>query len=72
MKIRILGASTTAKRSGAGNEYNAPANLLLTMQGGVVRVSVDLDSQDGHATFRLEKDEVVELIKGLKEIYNIE
>lgn len=72
MKIRILGASTNAKRSNAGNEGHAPATLLLTMQGGAAKVVIDLDSEDGHAAFRLEKDEAVELIKGLKEIYNIE
>ena len=71
MKIKILGASTSAKKSNAGNVYIAPATLLLTMSGGVARVSILLDDQKGHADFRLEKDEAVALIEGLTKIYNL-
>ena len=71
MKIKILGASTHAKRSHAGNSYHAPATVILTMEGGTARVSIDLDTQDGHAVFRLEKEEAVALIEGLTKIYNL-
>lgn len=71
MKIKIVGASTNAKRSHAGNRGHAPATLFLTMEGGVARVTINLDDQEGHADFRLKKDEAVALIEGLTEIYNL-
>ena len=85
MKIRILGASTYAKRSSAGNSGHAPATLLLRMDGGTATVylkvfhdeeGVRADEEGragavGHAIFRLEKDEAVALIEGLTEIYNL-
>jgi hypothetical protein len=49
MKIKILGASTSAKKSGAGNPYVAPATLFLGMEGGVARVSMFLDDHPGNA-----------------------
>ena len=80
MKIRILGASTNAKRSNAGNSGHAPATLLLTKDGGTATVYLKVfnneeglkaDEEVGRATFRLEKDEAVALIEGLTEIYNL-
>jgi len=71
MKIKILGASTSAKKSNAGNVHIAPATLLLTMEGGVARVSILLDDQKGHADFRLEKDEAIALIEGLTKLYDL-
>lgn len=70
--IQILGASTHAKRSHAGNLGHAHATLLLTMEGGVARVTINLDDRDGQADFRLKKDEAVELIRGLAAIYEID
>jgi hypothetical protein len=71
MKIKILGASTSAKKSGAGNPYVAPATLFLGMEGGVARVSMFLDDHPGNATFRLEKDDAIAFIEGLTKIYNL-
>ena len=85
MKIRILGASTSAKRSSAGNPGHAPATLFLDRNGGTARLFLKVfDNEEGlkadeegrwgavgHAEFRLEKDEAVALIKGLTEIYNL-
>jgi hypothetical protein len=85
MKIKILGASTNAKRSSAGNSGHAPATLSLDRDGGIARLYLKVfDNEEGlkadeegkagavgHAIFRLEKDEAVALIKGLTEIYNL-
>jgi hypothetical protein len=80
MKIKILGATTRAKRSNAG-WGSAPSTLFLTMEGGVAKLLLKVfDSQEnfnndyesGHAEFRLKKDEAVELINGLKNLYNLQ
>ena len=79
MKIKILGATTRAKRSNAG-WGSAPSTLFLTMEGGVAKLllrvfdseeNFNKDHEAGHAEFRLQQDEAVALIEGLKEIYNL-
>lgn len=86
MKIRILGASTSAKRSNAGNSGHAPATLSLRIDGGTATVYLKVfDDEEGlradeegragevgRATFRLRKNEAVALIEGLTEIYNLD
>ena len=69
-QIEILGASTHAKRSHAGNAGHAHATLVLGMEGGVAKVTLDLD--EGHASFRLKKDEAMELIDGLAKLYDLQ
>ena len=80
MKIKILGATTRAKRSNAGWS-SAPSTLFLTMEGGVAKLLLRVfdseenfskDHEEGHARFRLKKDEAVELINGLKNLYNLQ
>ena len=80
MKIKILGGTTRAKRSNAGWK-SAPSTLLLTMEGGVAKLLLKVfdseenfneDHEEGHAEFRLKKDEAVELINGLKNLYNLQ
>jgi hypothetical protein len=80
MKIKILGATTRAKRSNAG-WGSAPSTLFLTMEGGVAKLllrvfdseeNFNKDHEEGHAEFRLKKDEAVELINGLKNLYNLQ
>ena len=79
MKIKMLGATTRAKRSNAGWQ-SAPSTLFLTMEGGVAKLLLKVfdseenfnnDDEAGHAEFRLQRDEAVALIEGLKEIYNL-
>jgi hypothetical protein len=79
MKIKILGASTRAKRSNAGWQ-SAPSTLLLTMEGGVAKLLLKVfnseenfneDHEEGHAEFRLKKDEAIALIEGLTKIYDL-
>ena len=86
MKIRILGASTSAKRSHAGNSSHAPATLLLRKDSGTATVYLKVFNNEeglraeedgkalavGYATFRLKKDEAMALIEGLTEIYNLD
>jgi hypothetical protein len=79
MKIKILGATTRAKRSNAGWQ-SAPSTLLLTMQGGDAKLLLKVfdseenfnnDYEAGHAEFRLKKDEAIALIEGLTKIYDL-
>jgi hypothetical protein len=70
MKIEIFGASTSAKRSHAGNSYAGSGILTLDMEGGVARLRLEVP--DGGATFRLHKNEALELIQSLKTIYKFE
>jgi hypothetical protein len=79
MKIKILGATTRAKRSNAGWQ-SAPSTLLLTMEGGVAKLLLKVfdseenfnsDHESGHAEFRLKQDEAIALIEGLTKIYNL-
>jgi hypothetical protein len=79
MKIKILGATTRAKKSNAGWQ-SAPSTLLLTMEGGVAKLllkvfdseeNFNADHEAGHAEIRLKKDEAVALIEGLTKIYDL-
>ena len=79
MKIKILGATTRAKRSNAGWQ-SAPSTLFLTMEGGVAKLLLKVfdseencnnDHESGHAEFRLKQDEAIALIEGLTKIYNL-
>lgn len=84
-KIRILGASTSAKRSNAGNDGHSPAIVSLGMEGGVAKVRLTVfndteglkshqDGKDGaigHATFRLERDGAIALIEELTKMYGL-
>ena len=51
------------------------------MEGGVAKLLLRVfdseenfskDHEEGHAEFRLKKDEAVELINGLKNLYNLQ
>ena len=73
--ISIRGVSTRAGNRGAGNEFIATGSLSIRMVGGTARLHVEVKEKEdvkGTATFRLEKNEAIQLINGLKEIYNLE
>jgi hypothetical protein len=74
--IEIFGASVGVKRGSTwsfrGNSHVGRAKLVLSMRGGVAALHLALAEGDGHADFRLEKAEVVELIRGLAAMYELE
>ena len=73
--ISISGVSTTAGGRGAGNEFVSTGSVSIEMKGGTVRLHVEIKENGdvkGTATFKLEKSEAIQLIEGLKEIYNLE
>jgi hypothetical protein len=72
MKIEVLGASTSAKRSRAGNQYVGKGTVTIGMEGGVARLRLAIEGKDsGDAIFRLTKDQAFELIQNLKKLYNL-
>jgi hypothetical protein len=74
--IEIFGASVGVKKgsnwSFRGNSHVGRAKLVLSMRGGVAALHLALEDGEGHADFRLEKAEVVELIRGLATLYELE
>jgi hypothetical protein len=75
VKIPIQGVSTMARGKGVGNEFVSAGLLRMGMDGGSARIYIEYKEEgkvEGTAVFKLEKDEAVKLINGLKQIYNLE
>lgn len=74
-KIEIQGVSMWAGGRGVGNPYVSPGFIHTRMDGGVARIYIEYKENGkavGTASLLLQKDEVIKLINGLKQIYNLE
>ena len=74
-EIEIQGVSIWAKGRGAGNQFMSAGLLRTKMDGGTAKIYIEYKEDGivaGTATFKLEKDEAIKLIDGLKQIYNLE
>jgi len=73
--VEIQGVSIWAKGRSAGNQYVSAGLLRTRMDGGTAQIYIEYKEDGivaGTATFKLEKDEAIKLIDGLKQIYNLE
>jgi len=73
--VEIQGVSTWARGRGAGNQFMSAGLLRTRMDGGTAQIYIEYKENGkvaGTAHFKLEKDEAIKLIDGLKQIYNLE
>ena len=68
-RIEILGFSTRAKRSFAGNQTHAHGTILVTKSGGEADLFVSMKSDEGDARLALTRESAAQLIEALREVY---